>query len=614
MKLAVFALKEISTQEQIDIKQIARLKLSNGEYLRMSIKPTKIFMTFTDSTLYQWDFISDSNGDSTVLSKLHENILGLAHNPVLSIVTFGHRRIYLVRENSVVLFCFGKEKIIYQSDSKIIAAELHKSSLVLLTDDFCLKCYNLTTTLTSTTIPEWSIGFPLLQRIEPNRSNLNEIRLIDVDSSTQFVLVKWSVEMGESNFRDYLFGSVVSKNICQVPIEIPCLSLFHDSLKQADVDSSTLQGRLLENLFQTSCAIETGTDYVEVIQSNSCFLFSARINLSPADVNSKAIDAYSLPSRIWESFDIMREMYFPSNFIGTENSTSSIPLGDITKELDKINSELIEYKKNVSTGSALKWKLQPKTRDGIENMLGEPGMRRRIGRVLSETVPTTLDEAKLIMSNNTASGLMSARYEKIWEEESKDKVIRERRLARERTLLNKSNFEASMNGSLIKTPSVCHTDVEMNTNNESSELDQSDDELTKEIFQPRTRIGHRRKKEKSSSVQNSQKSLISQPQPITSSTQVMIKSKESSNRQQTLSDINESLEDNLNDISVVAGGPNQNLVNVPNFEKKERKSIGSNGDEKLTQDSQMEANLEENSQKEKLKSGTILESRGYKST
>ena len=136
MKLAVFALKEISTQEQIDIKQIARLKLSNGEYLRMSIKPTKIFMTFTDSTLYQWDFISDSNGDSTVLNKLHENILGLAHNPVLSIVTFGHRRIYLVRENSVVLFCFGKEKIIYQSDNKIIAAELHKSSLVLLTDDF----------------------------------------------------------------------------------------------------------------------------------------------------------------------------------------------------------------------------------------------------------------------------------------------------------------------------------------------------------------------------------------------------------------------------------------------------------------------------------------------
>ena len=40
-----------------------------------------------------------------------------------------------------------------------------------------------------------------------------------------------------------------------------------------------------------------------------------------------------------------------------------------------------------------------------------------------------------------------------------------------------------MNGSLIKTPSVCmsHTDIEA-TNNESSELDQSDDELTKKYF------------------------------------------------------------------------------------------------------------------------------------
>ena len=56
-----------------------------------------------------------------------------------------------------------------------------------------------------------------------------------------------------------------------------------------------------------------------------------------------------------------------------------------------------------------------------------------------------------------------------------------------------------MNGSLIKTPSVCmsHTDIEA-ANNESSELDQSADELTKELFQPKPRIsiGQKRKKKK----------------------------------------------------------------------------------------------------------------------
>ena len=273
-------------------------------------------------------------------------------------------------------------------------------------------------------------------------------------------------------------------------------------LRQKDADSSTLQGKLLEVLFQTSCAVETDADYVEVIQSNSCFLFSTRIDLSSTNEmpSNTEVDSYSLPSSIWENFDIIREMYFPSNFIGTEHVTSNLELHNITKELDKINSELIGYKKNVSNGSnSLKWKLQPKTRDGIENQLGEPGMRRRIGRVLNETVPTSRDEADMIMSNNAGHGLISARYEKVWEEESRDKVIRERRMARERTLLNKSNFEASMNGSLIKTPSVCmsHTDIEA-TNNESSELDQSDDELTKELFQPKPRIssGQKRRKKK----------------------------------------------------------------------------------------------------------------------
>ena len=416
VKIAVFALDD--TNEQIDIKKIARLKLKNGEYLRLLVKPKEILMTLTDSTLYQWDFISNPNGDSTILNKLHENILGLEHNRVLSIYSFGFRRIVMVRENSIVSFVFGNEKIIYQSDNKIIASGLHKSSLVLLTDDFCLKCYNLTSTKF---IPEWSIGFPLLQRIEPNRPNLNEIYLEQIDSNTQFVLVKWSVEMGELKFRDYLYGSVVSKNICQVPIEIPCLSLFHDVLRQKDADSSTLQGRLLESLFQTSCSIETGSDYVEVIQSNSCFLFSTRIDLSSTnEMPSNTADSYSLPSSIWENFDIIREMYFPSNFIGTEHVTSNLDLNKISKELDKINSELIGYKKNVTSGSnSLKWKLQPKIRDGIENKLGEPGMRRRIGRVLSETVPTSRDEADMIMSNNAGHGLISARYEKVWEEESK---------------------------------------------------------------------------------------------------------------------------------------------------------------------------------------------------
>ena len=337
------------------------------------------------------------------------------------------------------------------------------------------------------------------------------------------------------------------------------------------------------------------------------------------------VDSYSLPSSIWENFDIIREMYFPSNFIGTEHVTSNLELHNITKELDKINSELIGYKKNVSNGSnSLKWKLQPKTRDGIENQLGEPGMRRRIGRVLNETVPTSRDEADMIMSNNAGHGLISARYEKVWEEESRDKVIRERRMARERTLLNKSNFEASMNGSLIKTPSVCmsHTDIEA-TNNESSELDKSDDELTKELFQPKPRIsiGQKRRKKKLASNSQNATQPISQPQPITSSTQMMVKSQGESSNRQSLSDINESLED-LNDISVMAGGPNlvsvpnlanaSNLVEAPNSENAPNvgnkdtrmdETIADTGNETLTQE--MDVTLEKstmmNSSKKKSK-------------
>ena len=182
-------------------------------------------------------------------------------------------------------------------------------------------------------------------------------------------------------------------------------------------------------------------------------------------------------------------------------------------------------------------------------------------------------------------------------------------MARERTLLNKSNFEASMNGSLIKTPSVCmsHTDAEA-ANNESSELDQSDDELTKELFQPKPRISIGQKRKKKKPASNSQNAIesISQPQPISSSTQMMIKS-QGENRQ-TLSDINESLED-MNDISVMAGGPNlvsvSNLVNAsnlvdapnlvnaptltnaPNLEKDETQmdeTIADTGNETLTQE------------------------------
>ena len=411
-------------------------------------------------------------------------------------------------------------------------------------------------------------------------------------------------------------------------VSLKILSVICNSgLRQKDADSSTLQGKLLEVLFQTSCAVETDADYVEVIQSNSCFLFSTRIDLSSTNEmpSNTEVDSYSLPSSIWENFDIIREMYFPSNFIGTEHVTSNLELHNITKELDKINSELIGYKKNVSNGSnSLKWKLQPKTRDGIENQLGEPGMRRRIGRVLNETVPTSRDEADMIMSNNAGHGLISARYEKVWEEESRDKVIRERRMARERTLLNKSNFEASMNGSLIKTPSVCmsHTDIEA-TNNESSELDKSDDELTKELFQPKPRIsiGQKRRKKKLASNSQNATQPISQPQPITSSTQMMVKSQGESSNRQSLSDINESLED-LNDISVMAGGPNlvsvpnlanaSNLVEAPNSENAPNvghkdtrmdETIADTGNETLTQE--MDVTLEKstmmNSSKKKSK-------------
>ena len=84
--------------------------------------------------------------------------------------------------------------------------------------------------------------------------------------------------------------------------------IFNSILRQKDADSSTLQGRLLENLFQTSCAIETGDDYVEVIQSNSCFLFSTRIDLSPTnEMPSNTVDSYSLPSSILENFVIIRD-------------------------------------------------------------------------------------------------------------------------------------------------------------------------------------------------------------------------------------------------------------------------------------------------------------------
>lgn len=161
-----------------------------------------------------------------------------------------------------------------------------------------------------------------------------------------------------------------------------------------------------------------------------------------------------------------------------------------------------------------------------------------------------------------------------------------------------------MNGSLIKTPSVCmsHTDAEA-ANNESSELDQSDDELTKELFQPKPRISIGQKRKKKNATEP-----ISQPQPISSSTQMMIKSQGESSNHQPLSDMNESLED-MNDISVMAGGPNlvsvSNLVNAsnlvdapnlvnaptltnaPNVEKDESRmdeTIADTGNETLTQE------------------------------
>ena len=169
-----------------------------------------------------------------------------------------------------------------------------------------------------------------------------------------------------------------------------------------------------------------------------------------------------------------------------------------------------------------------------------------------------------------------------------------------------------MNGSLIKTPSVCmsHTDAEA-ANNESSELDQSDDELTKELFQPKPRISIGQKRKKKKPASNSQNAMepISQPQPISSSTQMMIKSQGESSNRQALSDINESLEEDMNDISVMAGGPNlvsvSNLVNAsnlvdapnlvnaptltnaPNLEKDETRmdeTIADTGNETLTQE------------------------------
>jgi len=175
-----------------------------------------------------------------------------------------------------------------------------------------------------------------------------------------------------------------------------------------------------------------------------------------------------------------------------------------------------------------------------------------------------------------------------------------------------------MNGSLIKTPSVCmsHTDIEA-TNNESSELDQSDDELTKELFQPKPRISIGQKRKKKKPASNSQNAMqpISQPQPITSSTQMVIKSQGESSNRQSLSDINESLED-LNDISVLAGGPNlasvpnlvnapnlvdaPNLANAPNLEKNETRmdeTIADTGNETLTQE--MEKILDSSKKKSK---------------
>ena len=166
-----------------------------------------------------------------------------------------------------------------------------------------------------------------------------------------------------------------------------------------------------------------------------------------------------------------------------------------------------------------------------------------------------------------------------------------------------------MNGSLIKTPSVCmsHTDAEA-ANNESSEWDQSDDELTKELFQPKPRISIGQKRKKKKPASNSQNAMEPISQPISSSTQMMIKSQGESSNRQALSDINERLED-MNDISVMAGGPNlvsvSNLVNAsnlvdapnlvnaptltaaPNLEKDETQmdeTIADTGNETLTQE------------------------------
>ena len=171
-----------------------------------------------------------------------------------------------------------------------------------------------------------------------------------------------------------------------------------------------------------------------------------------------------------------------------------------------------------------------------------------------------------------------------------------------------------MNGSLIKTPSVCmsHTDIEA-TNNESSELDQSDDELTKELFQPKPRISIGQKRKKKKPASNSQNAMqpISQPQPITSSTQMVLKSQGESSNRQSLSDINESQED-LNDISVLAGGPNlasvpnlvdaPNLANASNLEKNETRmdeTIADTGNETLTQEMEKSTILDSSKKKSK---------------
>lgn len=443
-----------------------------------------------DGTLFRWDFMEIPNAVTSSLEKILENSVGLEESTILDIFRAGSNRFLVVRRYDATCQWFGKEVswLVTPMERPIMASYFHSNHLYVLTGDFCLKCYNMLMRPNSAEI--WSVGIPLLQRVQPNRPNMNEIVAIDIESNRQFILVKWSIQLDNERFRDCLYGILVTDDSPSVPVEIPTLSLFDAALDQPGIDRNTNEYKLLESTFQTSLTMESSIDRVCIVQSNACFLFKVEVIIGSNDLNHSdvVVNPYTLSNEIWAHFDILNDMYFPKKFLQS-CQTKKVNLKKISDEFNEIESNIREMKENINQRNII----QVKKRPGLENSLGDPGMRRRIGRVLNETFPTSLNEARLCNEGNPAHGLISARYDRVWEEENLDNEVQRRRLARQKNILNRSNFERTLNGTMNEELNEQTTIIEGAIEDEGVEPDKLAEEIEADIDRSKNKKNKKKK-------------------------------------------------------------------------------------------------------------------------